>query len=175
MLSTNSNVYVPTGARPTKWPTPAQLAAGRALGDPAKNGNIRLGEGKAENKRKGWHSIGGSLDSERQDFLMGQLLPPLSTVCEGCFVHARPSQAAERDEVQWEADRRALAEAVILGDDDGTPARARWKNLIAAFSTVVLIALGAVIENYCPIRTIEFHPDMLILWAHLTKGQKITA
>eukprot|EP01047_Picozoa_sp_COSAG01_P063450 COSAG01_NODE_8226_length_2867_cov_2.022760_1_plen_49_part_10 len=31
------------------------------------------------------------------------------------------------------------------------------------------------IENYCPIRTIEFHLDMLILWAHLTKGQKITA
>eukprot|EP01047_Picozoa_sp_COSAG01_P110597 COSAG01_NODE_39415_length_476_cov_146.827586_1_plen_49_part_01 len=31
------------------------------------------------------------------------------------------------------------------------------------------------IENYCPVRTIEFHPDMLmILWAHLTKGQKIT-
>jgi hypothetical protein len=24
------------------------------------------------------------------------------------------------------------------------------------------------IENYCPIRTIEFHLDMLILWAHLT-------
>ena len=40
---------------------------------------------------------------------------------------------------------------------------------------LVYRAVKALLENYCPVRTIEFHLDMLIFWAHLTKGQKITA